>query len=326
MTELVFFSAIPLAPSSGGRRWVFFRRSATPTFSPYPIPLPVVLRALPFFLASLALVLAGLLPDPVTKTMFWVCPQRLWREGEVVIVRMFTGGAVDLVDLGFVLRWFWVSFATGACRNEVRRCFFSSGLPPPLLSPVSSFGRKFRASHETARLRSSLGTSSLAQVTTTMDSMVICSTLPSCYRRHLLGFEDNRGGDSLALRWSSLSPCGYMLSRRVMPPFVLHALVQSSDKIDFVLFHGFCCILCVAWALYRLRLTVTRASLCAVLVWRSFCLRVEIVRLVGRGPPPAELRDVSQALPSMPARSHFGEFSTDFPGYSLASARSALKR
>ncbi|KAF2583131.1 hypothetical protein F2Q68_00006472 [Brassica cretica] len=85
-----------------------------------------------------------------------------------------------------------------------------------------------------------------------------------------------------------------------MPPFVLHALVQSSDKIDFVLFH--------------------------VLVWRSFCLRVEIVRLVGRGPPPAELRGVSQALPSMPARSHFGEFSTDFPGYSLASARSALKR
>ncbi|XP_013595130.1 PREDICTED: putative cullin-like protein 2 [Brassica oleracea var. oleracea] len=76
-----------------------------------------------------------------------------------------------------------------------------------------------------------------------MGSMVICSTLPSCYRRHLLGFEDNRGGDSLALRWSSLSPCGYMLSRRVMPPFVLHALVQSSDKIDFVLFHGFCCIL-----------------------------------------------------------------------------------
>ncbi|KAH0859194.1 hypothetical protein HID58_087455 [Brassica napus] len=47
-------------------------------------------------------------------------------------------------------------------------------------------------------------------------------------------------------------------------------------------------------------------------LWWSFCLRVEIVRLVGRGPPPVELRGVSQALPSMPARSHFGEFSTDF--------------
>ena len=251
---------------------------------------------------------------------------------------MLAGGAVDLVDLGFVLRWFWVRFATGACRNEVRRCLFSSGLPPPLLSPVSSFGRKFRASRlipmvwdETARLRSSLGTSSLAQVTTTMGSMVICSTLPSCYRRHLLGFEDNRGGDSLALRWSSLSPCGYMLSRRVMPPFCA-SCPRSKLRQDWLcalswfLLHlvyrlgGF-------WSqLYRLRLTVTRASLCAVLVWRSFCLRVEIVRLVGRGPPPAELRGVSQALPSMPARSHFGEFSTDFPGYSLASARSALKR
>ena len=32
--------------------------------------------------------------------------------------------------------------------------------------------------------------------------------------------------------------------------FVLHALVQSSDKIDFVLFHGFCCILCIAWAVF----------------------------------------------------------------------------
>ncbi|KAF2599610.1 hypothetical protein F2Q68_00007039 [Brassica cretica] len=80
------------------------------------------------------------------KNDVWVCPQRLWREGEVVIVRMLAGGAVVLVDLGFVLRWFWVRFATGACRNEVRRCLFSSGLPPPLLSPVSSFGRKFRAS------------------------------------------------------------------------------------------------------------------------------------------------------------------------------------
>ncbi|KAG5378576.1 hypothetical protein IGI04_026418 [Brassica rapa subsp. trilocularis] len=34
-------------------------------------------------------------------------------------------------------------------------------------------------------------------------------------------------------------------------------------------------------------------------------------RFVGRGPPPAELRGVSQALPLMPARSHFGEFSTE---------------
>ncbi|KAF3569174.1 hypothetical protein DY000_02015208 [Brassica cretica] len=34
---------------------------------------------------------------------------------------------------------------------------------------------------------------------------------------------------------------------------------------------------------------------------------------VGRHPPPAELRGVSQAPPSMPARSYFGEFSTELP-------------
>ena len=69
------------------------------------------------------------------QTDVWVCPQYLWREGEVVTICMLAGGAVDLVDLGFVLRWFWVRSATEACRIEAR-----SSPQPPLLSPVSSLG------------------------------------------------------------------------------------------------------------------------------------------------------------------------------------------
>ncbi|KAJ4876624.1 hypothetical protein Rs2_41642 [Raphanus sativus] len=60
---------------------------------------------------------------------------------------MFAGGAVVLIDLGFVLSWIWVRSATEACRNEARRCLFYSADFRLLCFPlVSSFGRQFRAS------------------------------------------------------------------------------------------------------------------------------------------------------------------------------------
>lgn len=70
-------------------------------------------------------------------------------------------------------------------------------------------------------------TSPLAQVTTTMTPMAICSIPPSCFRRRLLGFETTRCGDSLASRRSSLSPDGMHVSRRVITPSVLHASFEA---------------------------------------------------------------------------------------------------
>ncbi|KAF3499879.1 hypothetical protein F2Q69_00040231 [Brassica cretica] len=70
----------------------------------------------------------------------------LRREGEVVIVCMLAGGAVVLVDLGFVSRWIWVRSTTVVCWNETGRCLFSSDLRLlcfPLSPPSAA---SFRAS------------------------------------------------------------------------------------------------------------------------------------------------------------------------------------
>lgn len=79
------------------------------------------------------------------KNDVWVRSQHLWREGKAVIVRLLARGAVDLVDLGFILGWFWVRSAMGCVGMK---CVAASS-PPAfrlLCFPVSYFGRKFRAS------------------------------------------------------------------------------------------------------------------------------------------------------------------------------------
>ncbi|KAF2598948.1 hypothetical protein F2Q68_00007040 [Brassica cretica] len=247
LPQVRFFSAVPPSLSSGGRQWVFSRRSATPNFFSYPIPLRVVLRAPLFLLAPLALVLVGLWPDSVTKTMFGCVPSVSGERAR---------------------------FATGAYSPPAFRllCFplsppSAANLELPRLIPMVEF------------------------------SITLWDT---CFQGELCLFLCFMPSFKAPTR---LTLCSFMVSA---------ASCVSRGRF---------------WSLlYRLRLIVTRASVCAALLWRSFCLPVEISRLVGRGPPPAKLRGVSQTLPSMPARSHFGEFSTDFPGYSLVSARSALKR
>ncbi|KAH0881218.1 hypothetical protein HID58_019835, partial [Brassica napus] len=195
----------PLIPS-GGRRWVYSRRSTTPNRPADPIPLPIMLRAFHFLLAPPSLVLAGLWPDPLTKLM------------------------------------------TGCRLTGLKRVAASS-------LPVFSL------------LCSPLSPASVA----TLRASPSCSHGPRrSDETEDLGLRTTRCGDSLALRRSSLSSHGCLFSRSVMPPSVLHALAVLEPVVPPML-----------------------------------------DRFVGRGPPPAELRGVCQALPLMPARSHFGEFSTE---------------
>ena len=103
---------------------------------------------------------------------FWVCPQCLWREGEVVTVRKLTGGTNCFVDLGFVLSRFWVRSVSEVCRTES----VAASLPPGyrlLCSPLSLSLRlllqvlphlRTLVRDVKASLRNSLGTSSRSDV------------------------------------------------------------------------------------------------------------------------------------------------------------------
>ncbi|KAH0930165.1 hypothetical protein HID58_015892 [Brassica napus] len=184
----------------------------------------------------------------------WVCPQCLRREGEVVIVFMLAGGTVVLVDLGFVSRWIWVRSATVVCRNEARRCLFTSDLRLlcfPLSPPSAA---SFRAS-------------------------------PSCSN----GPRRNDESEELV---GDLS------------------FISSSNS------HGFLWWCGEKSLLYQPTLD---RNLCFYVnscdSGLNFCLPVEIARSSSSGAPGR-----SQAPSSMPAWSHFGEFSTELPGYSLVSS------
>ncbi|KAG5415235.1 hypothetical protein IGI04_002802, partial [Brassica rapa subsp. trilocularis] len=184
----------PLIPS-GGRRWVYSRRSTTPNRPADLIHLPVMLRAFHFLLAPPSLVLAGLWPDPVTKLM--------------------TG---------------CVSSVSGE-----RARLWQSGL-------------------------SCAGSGSVPAQRLTGLKRVAASSLPV-----------------FSLLCSPLSPASVATLRA--SPSCSHGPRRSDETEDLAVLEP--------------------------------VVPPMLDRFVGRGPPPAELRGVSQALPLMPARSHFGEFSTE---------------
>ncbi|KAF2547094.1 hypothetical protein F2Q70_00020477 [Brassica cretica] len=88
---------------------------------------------------------------------------------------------------------------------------------------------------------------------------------------------------------------GCLFSRRIKPPSMLHTLIFKVPTVRVSVPRGLCCILYVAWAVKRACCTSLRLTVC----WS----RSSSSEAPGR----------SQAPPSMPAWSHFGEFSTELP-------------